>query len=326
MESERAPDLSRTNQVTICPCCGFKFKGDLSLGCAACGALPVGEALPRPEHELPSYARSLLLSVIGSLLVLVFLVQTISALLKNAPSTGFVSWFVSLGFWSWIAAAETAAWRLKWAAIPVTVGVLWGSRKIYRSMMQNPSRFCGLRYARCGLLASALVPVLIAVLIGVTVPERLRQRQGAIDAQTKALGYTHARALYEYYVKFGRLPNEIKDLRELPDPDGSIAAALAALDPDKFPTAYKPTADLASRQKPLSLRGTVIRNASLGTAPDDTLGEGLTFTNYELRLPGEDKLMGTEDDLVVRDGVFIKPSPPTTRRTDSTASTTTVKP
>src|SRR6185436_8831997 len=58
--------------VTICPCCGFKSDAELSAGCAACGSCPVGEALPKPEHELPSYGRSLVLSVMGALLVLVF--------------------------------------------------------------------------------------------------------------------------------------------------------------------------------------------------------------------------------------------------------------
>lgn len=299
--------------MTICPCCGFKFEGALSQGCASCGAVPVGEALPRPEHELPSYGRSLLLSVTGGLFVLVFLSQTIIALVKRPP--------ISLGLWAWITAAETAAWRLKWVALPVTILVLWCSRKIYRSMLQSPTRFCGLRYARCGLMASALVPVAIAVLIGVTLPERLRQRQRAIESETLALGYTYDRALFEYFVKFGRLPNELEDLKDLPDPDGSIAAALVALDPEKFPTAYKPTADLAARQRPVTLRGTVIRNASLGTATDDTIGEGVSFTNYTLRLPGEDKLMVTEDDWIVRDGVITRPPPAARRAVSATAST-----
>ena len=68
--------------MTICPCCGFKFEGNLREGCGSCGALSVGEALPRPEHELPSYGRSLLLAVTGSLMVLVFLTQTIIALMQ----------------------------------------------------------------------------------------------------------------------------------------------------------------------------------------------------------------------------------------------------
>ena len=40
----------------------------------------VGEPLPRPEHELPAYGRSLLLAVTGVLAVLVFLSQTIIAI------------------------------------------------------------------------------------------------------------------------------------------------------------------------------------------------------------------------------------------------------
>ena len=31
----------------------------------------------------------------------------------------------------------------------------------------------------------------------------------------------------------------------------------------------------------------------------------MSFTNYELRLPGKDKKRNTEDDLVVRDGLIL---------------------
>ncbi len=302
---------TEVKNVTICPCCGFRFEGNLREGCEACGARSVGEALPRPEHELPLYGRSLLLAVIGSLMVLVFLTQTVVALLKRPP--------VSTSFWSWIAAAETAAWRLKWIAIPATIVVLWTSRKLYRSMLQTPSRFCGFAYARGGLAASTLIPLMIAVLIAVTVPERLRQRQLGIEAGIQALGYTYDRALFEYRLKYGRLPSDLSDLKQLPDPDGSIAVALNSLglEPEKFSTAYRPTADVASRQRPVTLRGTVIRNASLSTIADDAPGEGLSFTNYELRLPGEDKLMLTEDDWIVNDGVITR-APQVGRRATTT--------
>ena len=296
----------RNKLMTICPCCGFKFEGSLANGCDSCGATSVGEALPRPEHELPSFGRSLLLAVTGSLMVIVFLVQTILALLQKAPT--------SISFLSIVAAAETAAWRLKWIAIPVTFFVLWSGRKIYRSMMQNPERFCGLRYARTGLLASAMVPALIALLIGVTVPERLRQRQTAIEAGFYARGYTIDRALLEYRLAFGTLPTDLRDLSRLPDTDGSIAAALIGLDLNT----YKATADLAAlpTKKPRSLRGGVIMNASIDTPTNDAPEEGLSFTNYEFPLPGADKLLGTEDDLIVRDGVITKVSE-VARRTSS---------
>lgn len=289
----------RYTPATICPCCGFSFAGSLHDGCQACGAQAVGEALPRPENELPAYGRSLLLVVMGSLMVLVFLVQTIIAFLQKPT--------LSISFWSVVAAAETAAWRLKWIAIPVTILVIWAGRKIYRSMLQTPAQFCGVRYARAGLLVSALVPALIALLIGVTVPERLKHRQLGIEAGFRAQGYAIDRALLEYRLQFGTLPSDLKDLSRLPDKDGSIAAALTSVDS----TGYKVvTADVAAlpTKKPQQLRGAVIRNASLSTPTDDFPPEGLLFTNYEFPMAGPDKLMGTEDDLLVRDGVITKAS------------------
>lgn len=313
--------------MTICPCCGFKFEGTLSQGCASCGACSVGEALPKPERELPSYGRSLLLAATGSMMVLVFLTQTTIAMVQLAPSTTptlALASVLPLDFWSWVAAGETAAWRLKWIAIPATIIVLWGSLKIYRSMLKTPARFCGLGYARTGLMASALVPVLIAVLIGVTVPERLRQRQDGLRAAANALGYRLDRALVEYSARYGTLPAELKDLHRLPDSDGSIAAALSSLDA----SAYKPSADLAAlpKQKSRTLRGAVIRNASLDTSTDDLPGEGLSFTNYELPLPGPDKIMGTEDDLIVADGVIKKASESGRRSGTTTGSSKSTKP
>lgn len=307
--------------MTICPCCGFRFEGSLSDGCEACGAQSVGEALPRPEKELPAYGRSLLLAVTGSLMVLLFLTQIVIALVERSPATTTpnlaLSSMLPLDFWSWVAAAETAAWRLKWIAIPVAIIVLWGSRKVYRSIVQSPDRFCGMSYARRGMMASALVPLTIAILIGVTVPERLRQRQLGIDAGFHAQGYAIDRALLEYRLAFGTLPADLKDLTRLPDEDGSIAAALASVDP----TGYKVTADLAAlpTKKRRPLRGAVILNASLNTPTDDSPQEGLSFTNYELPMAGEDKIMGTDDDLMVRDGVITKASPATRRTVASGA-------
>jgi hypothetical protein len=296
--------------VTICPCCGFKSETELSAGCAACGACPVGEALPKPEHELPSYGRSLVLSVMGALLVLVFLTQTFVALgqfsARGAKSNLAYLSMIPFDFWSWVAAGETAAWRLKWVVIPVMVFVLWFGRKLYRSIAASPERFCGVRYARRALIASAAVPLLILVLIGMTVPERLRRRQWGIEAGFNAQAYRIDRALDEYRQKFGTLPSDFNDLNRLPDTDGSIAAAVKNVDA----SGYKVSAELAAvpKQKPQTLRGAVIRNASLNTAADAPLSQGLSFTNYELRLPGSDKILNTEDDLIVRDGVAYKPS------------------
>jgi hypothetical protein len=267
----------------------------LSNGCKQCGARAVGEPLPRPAYELPSYGRALVLAVTGSLVALVFLVQIIIAFVQHYSG--------SFGFWTWVAAGETAAWRLKWVAIPGLFVVLWFGRKLYRSILVKPERFCGVNYARRGLLASATVAMLMALLIGVTVPARLRQRQLAKDAAIRVQGYIIEEALTAYKIKYKTYPTEIRDLlKRLPDPDGSLAAAINNLDSRE----YLPTADVATNETPERSRrlvGAVIRKASLTTPTDDSLSGGLSFTNYRLVLPGEDKITGTDDDWIVRDGM-----------------------
>ena len=300
--------------MTICPCCGFKSansgSGVSSEACLDCGAHSVGEPLPRPERELPAYGRSLLLAVTGTLTVVVFLAQTIIAVVQSSSRAATpalaLSSIVPFDFWSWLAAAETAAWHLKWLVIPISILVLFGSRKLYRSIRQSPNSFCGLRAARNGYFASVAVPLLVLVLIGVTVPARLRHRAWGFEAADKAQGYAIDRVLLEYREKFGTFPSDKKDLARLPDADGSIAALLKDIDASE----YKPSAEMAAvpKQNPRTLRGAVIRNASLNTASDEPLGEGLSFTNYEVRLPGPDKILNTEDDLIVRDGVIYKAS------------------
>lgn len=297
--------------MTICPCCGSKSAFFLSSAangeCRSCGAQPVGEPLPRPDHELPSYGRALLVAVFGALMILLFLVQTFSAFAQNLPTaktskeTVYLMGAAAFDLWPLLAAAETAAWRFKWVAIPMTILVLWGCRRLYRSIMQSPSRFCGLRYARRGYFAAASVLLMILVLIGITVPDRLDQRKVGIEAGLKAHGYRIARAQLDYQKEFETLPSHLSDLKRLPDPDGSLAAALIILDEG----GYKPSAELAAAtsKKPRPLRGAVILNASSDTA-DDVPTERISFTNYELRMPGPDKLMGTEDDLIMRDGYF----------------------
>lgn len=238
-----------------------------------------------------------MLALSGSLVVLVFVVQTLIAFFQRTPD--------SFGFWNWVAAGETAAWRLKWLSIPVLIATFWFGRKLYRSILLQPERFCGVKHARNGLVASATVVLLIGLLIGVTVPARLEHRKLANDAAFRAHCYEIERAFTEYKIKYKTYPAEVSDLLErLPDPDGSLAAALSTIDA----SAYRPSADVAAvtTEKSRRLRGAVIRSASLSSATDDTPAGGLAFTNYVLRLPGEDKITGNDDDWIVRDGMVMK--------------------
>ena len=257
----------------------------------------MGEPLPKPARELPSYGRALVLAVSGSLVVLVFVTQTLIAFFQRSAE-GF-------GFWHWVAAGETAAWRLKWISIPLLFAILWFGRKLYRTILLQPQKFCGIKYARHGLLASSVVTLLIALLIGITVPARMEQRRLSKEAGIRAQGYAVERALSEYRIKYQSYPADLRTLQDrTSDPDGTLAEAILIIDP----SAYHPSADVAAvaTEKSRRLRGAVIRKVSLSTATDDTPPGGLSFTNYVLRLAGEDKIMGTDDDWIVRDGMIMK--------------------
>jgi hypothetical protein len=262
----------------------------------------VGPPLARPEYELPSYGRASIAFATGVVMTIAFLISTIAALVE---SKGLPLRFWTIRFWSVIAAGETAAWRLKWAALPIASVVLWTSARIIRSIKADPKRFIGLRAAKMGFGNAVLVTVLFAALIGITVPARFRQRQYAIDAAIYARGYTLDRAFREYLELHGTLPEKedyINQLRTLPDPDGAIAEALRFVDPNGYQATTGP---FASKLKPLVQRGGALRNTSTKAIADPP---GVAFTSYVLRLPSEHRIFGGDDDYVVSDGLITKVS------------------
>jgi hypothetical protein len=198
-------------------------------------------------------------------------------------------------------AAETAAWRLKWTALPAGF-VLTGLCAWLRARMRRePERFVGHRHARAGLALTFVVALLLAALVGVTVPERLRMRELARRAADNAVLYETDLALARYRKRFGTYPAALSDLRRLEDPDGSVARLLAVVAPGD----YRPEADLASLSAGrVRARGrrrvSALPARAAGT--DDIPDAGLSLTSYGLTLPGRDKILGTDDDLHIRDG------------------------
>lgn len=267
-------------------------------GCAGCGAVPVGPPLARPERELPGYGPAFFAAASGALSFLSFVVALCAALFEREsfpPDSGEI-----------VRAAETAAWRLKWSALPAAFAALFVSLKLYARMRREPSRFIGLRAARAGVALTLATAVALVALVGVTVPERLRRRELARRAAENALLYAGDQALARYRARFGTYPASLGDLRRLDDPTCELAAALEAMGAAE----YKAETDLASLSTTASKGGrrrsaTRTRRVSARNT-DDLPGAGLTLTNYELVLPGRDKIVGTEDDLRIRDGLIAE--------------------
>jgi hypothetical protein len=157
------------------------------------------------------------------------------------------------------------------------------------------------KLAHSGLLASITFAVLIFTSIGITIPERLRQRQRGFDAEKRAKLYLIDKALFAYRMKYGTLPTNPSDLKNLHDSDGSIALVLSYLEQGQ----YNPTSQIAQNTPTIPTPKVQIRKTVLDTT-EPTPIEKIEYTNYEVRIAGEDGIYGNEDDLVIRDGVVTK--------------------
>jgi hypothetical protein len=277
----------------MCPCCGGVFEGEPEEACASCGARRVGPPLAEPERVLPSYGHALAVCAAGLVLLAAALGATAGSLLQFDE--------FALDAKTLLRAAETAAWRLKWTALPAGVLLIALCEWLYARMWREPARFVGHAYARAGLAAVATVTLALFVLIGVTVPERLRMRELGRRAAENAVLYETDLALARYRKRFGTYPAALTDLRRLEDPDGSVARLLAVIAPGE----YKPETDLAS----LSAGRAVKARGRRRVGTTDATDAGIALTNYGLTLPGRDRVLGTDDDLYIRDGRIREEAP-----------------
>src|SRR5829696_5937358 len=282
----------------MCPCCGEGFGGEPEEACASCGARRVGPPLAKPERVLPSYGHALAVCAAGLVLLAATLGATVGSLLQFEEP--------ALDAKTLLRAAETAAWRLKWTALPGGVVLIVLCGWLYARMRREPSRFVGHAHARAGLATVATVTLALFVLIGVTVPERLRMRELGKRAAENAVLYETDQALARYRKRFGTYPAALTDLRRLEDPDGSIARLLAVIAPGE----YKPETDLASLNAGRTAKSRRGRRVStLPASAADTTDAGIALTNYGLTLPGRDRVLGTDDDLHIRDGRIHEEAP-----------------
>jgi type II secretory pathway pseudopilin PulG len=247
----------------------------------------------------------------GTAMLLAFIGLLIAILIENKSGP--------LSFWTVVTAGEIAAWRVKWEVLFASIITLGSGAHIIRTVSRDPSRFIGLLPARIGFGGALAVVVLVAALIGITVPARISQRQDSIEAAIYARGYTLHRALLEYRDLHGTLPSDpdkyVEALRTLPDPDGSIAEALRFVDPGGYSAGSKIAAAALTKSKPLVTRGGALRSAS---TPTNLEPAGVSFTSYELRLPSEHRLFASDDDFVMQDGVIKKASEVTSTSSRST--------
>lgn len=275
-------------------------------GCTACKAKAVGPPLVRPKLILPTYM-PLLLS--GLLLFMTIALLVVSIVFKLIGLGTLPEVLSSLSVNLLRLAFLSVLWQSKWVLLPLSVVAIWTGWRVGSRVVYFQKLYCRPRLTLFAGSVLATLGIFIIGIIGAMVPDHLRLMQDSRNAGRAALLYTGNRLLLEYRDRYGTYPGTLGDLIRLPAADGAVARVLAEFDPN----GYKPTSFQARlpKDKGTPLRGVSLRRISAIAPSEGTLEEGFSFTNYELVWPGEDRVLGTADDRVIKDGQIVEITPTT---------------
>jgi len=274
----------------ICPCCG-ESREISSSECASCGAKQVGPPLAPPDVLMPKLGPSFSALACNIVVLIAFLLAWIFI---NDQKVGraLLVWTFGDGYEltkSLLKADQNLpyyriftydAYRLAFyfslGAIPLSLAGIWLARRATRLIRSDSAGFGGSRIARTSYgLSISLLIVFSAVTVS-WVPRYIAKLRAQRAAATRALMYKlHAQALQKYYKEYGQYPRELSDL--------SFVNAEEAPQSDYWEHSfeYNPISVVASK------------------------GTGASWTNYTLRSAGPDGKYGTEDDIIMVDGVIV---------------------
>jgi len=274
----------------ICPCCG-KSREISSFECASCGAKQVGPPLAPPDVLMPKLGPSFSALTCNIVVLIAFLLAWIFSH-DSKVGRALLVWTLGDGYEltkSLLKADQNLpyyrifaydAYRLAFyfslGAIPLSIAGIWLARRATRLIRSNSAGFGGSRIALTSYgLSISLLIVFSAVTVS-SIPRSIAKMHAQDAAATRALMYKlHAQALQKYYKEYGAYPRELSDL--------SFVNAEGAPQSDYWEHSfeYNPISVVASK------------------------GAGAPWTNYTLRSAGPDGKYGTEDDIIMIDGVIV---------------------
>jgi hypothetical protein len=160
--------------------------------------------------------------------------------------------------------------------LPAMIIAAYLAWKGVRLATSRPNEFGGRQLARAGLIVSLAVCLINGSILGARIPGMLENRRIKHQMYTEAMMYKLNNAVATYREQYGSYPTRLIDLQEM-DPE-----MRTVLDYWENPLDYEPMSpEVASSGAP---------------AP---------FQNYLLRSRGPDGVLGTADDIVMRDGVIV---------------------
>jgi hypothetical protein len=168
----------------------------------------------------------------------------------------------------------------KWLALAASL-VMWTSWRAMRLARRAPEGYGGYRTASATFAVTVLASIIAGGYSLTYVSEYMQLRRDRQQAATKA-NIIHVQGLLEEHMrKYGAYPSSLQ--------------ALTRISGEALPTDYW--------EKSFGYEGRT--DAIVSGRATIT---GVNFNNFELRSAGPDEKMGTDDDIIMRDGLFISAS------------------
>ncbi len=155
--------------------------------------------------------------------------------------------------------------------------VIWSSRRAMRLARSEPAAYGGLRVATATLVVSVAACAVAASFAVAHIPRFLENRQIKQTAATQASIYHVVNILEAYKHKYGSYPPNDLAIRKVIN--------------ESLPADY--------------WMHTIEYHSYTEAIADRSPTASLPIANFELRSAGPDEKMGTDDDIIMRDGVFL---------------------
>jgi len=172
--------------------------------------------------------------------------------------------------------AYRLAFYFSLGAIPVSLAGIWLARRAIRLIKSDSAGFGGIQMARVSYALSICLLIVFSVVTVTSIPGWIARNRARHVAATHALMYElHAQALQKYYKEYGAYPGELVDLSRI------NAGGAPQSDYWEHNFDYKPVGVIASK------------------------GSAISLSNYKLVSAGPDGRFGTDDDIIMVDGVIV---------------------
>jgi hypothetical protein len=162
--------------------------------------------------------------------------------------------------------------------------VVWTARRAMRLAKLDPDGYGGYRTAAATLVVTLVAGSISSGFAIAYIPKYLKNREARATAYTQSVIFGTSKLLDDYKQKYGSYPDEL---------------ALRQLIAEQLPRDYW--------NKTISYQAFTEAIAEVAKDPRGGRGTGIKsmpFNNFELRSAGPDEKLNTEDDIIMRDGIF----------------------